>query len=221
MLVVCSFAGRLIGTLAHEVMSITAQLLACYDDEAGAQANPCFTPDPPSNGPKPSGAGTDPGGNGSVDAPHGCEGRGASRGAGASAGANGARSVRGGGQGSRGAGTQGADASGAGGGPVAASALLAHLLFLRANGGLAGATALADTFGTTAFAAAAAAARVPDEFADDMRALHPAEPPVPQGARCSRVLICCRFGGWAGAAMHQVGLMSAWEHRATANALLL
>jgi len=35
--------------------------------------------------------------------------------------------------------------------PVPVTALLAHLLFLRANGGLTTATALADTFGTAAF----------------------------------------------------------------------
>ena len=178
-------------------MSITGQLLACYDDEAGAQANPTFTPDKPCNGTSPSGAGcSDPGGNGSVDAGHGCGGCGARHGAGADA--NGGRSApgagaAGGGQGPQGADTlgkpPGADGSGAGGGPVAVSSLLAHLLFLRANGGLAGATALADTFGTAAFAAAAAAARVPAEFADDMRALHPADPPVPHGTCCFTVAL--------------------------------
>ena len=171
-------------------MSITGQLLACYDDEAGAQANPCFSPEPPCNSPKPNGTSMDPGGNGSVDAAHGCEGCGASHSADAGAGANGGRGAPGAGaagghQGSRGAETQGHPVgAGAAGGPVAVSALLAHLLFLRANGGLAGATALADTFGTDAFAAAAAAARVPDEFVDDMRALHPADPAVPRGAHC-------------------------------------
>jgi hypothetical protein len=65
-----------VGTHAHELMMATAQLLAGYDDEAGA---------------------------GSEE------------------------------------------------GPVAVSALASHLLFLRANGGLAGATALPDTFGTAAF----------------------------------------------------------------------
>ena len=204
-------------------MSITGQLLACYDDEAGAQANPCFSPDKPCNGTNPSGTGSDPGGNGSVDAGHGCGGcGGASRSAGADA--NGGRCAPGAGaadgrQDPRGAETLGkppgldtigsgaggspmpgtgqgpqsaetlekpgaGGAAGTPGGPVAVSALLAHLLFLRANGGLAGATALADTFGTAAFAAAAAAARVPAKFADDMRALHPADPPVPRGGRC-------------------------------------
>ena len=67
-------AGRLVGTHAHELMMITAKLLARYDDAAGS----------------------------------------------ASA-------------------------------PVPVSALLAHLLVLRANGGGSSATALADTFGTAAF----------------------------------------------------------------------
>ena len=71
----CFTAGRLVGTHAHELMMVTAQLLGSYDDEAG-------------------------------------------------------------------------DAEG---GPVAVSALVSHLLFLRANGGLSAATALPDTFGTRAF----------------------------------------------------------------------
>ena len=43
------------------------------------------------------------------------------------------------------------DAAGSASAPVPVSALLAHLLFLRANGGGTSATALADTFGTAAF----------------------------------------------------------------------
>ncbi len=54
------------------------------------------------------------------------------------------------------------------GGPVALSALLAHLLFLAANGGLESATALADTFGTETFLAAAMVCRVPKEFIGDV-----------------------------------------------------
>lgn len=54
------------------------------------------------------------------------------------------------------------------GGPVALSALLAHLLFLAANGGLEFATALADTFGTETFLAAAMVCRVPKEFIEDV-----------------------------------------------------
>ena len=53
-------------------------------------------------------------------------------------------------------------------GPVALSALLAHLLFLAANGGLEFATALADTFGTETFLAAATVSRVPREFIEDI-----------------------------------------------------
>ena len=43
------------------------------------------------------------------------------------------------------------DAAGSAAAPVPVSALLAHLLFLRANGGVPFATALADTYGTAAF----------------------------------------------------------------------
>lgn len=43
------------------------------------------------------------------------------------------------------------DAAGSAEAPVPVSALLAHLLYLRANGGLDSAIALADTFGTAAF----------------------------------------------------------------------
>jgi hypothetical protein len=53
------------------------------------------------------------------------------------------------------------------------TALLAHLLMLRTNGGLRGATALADTFGTKGFLAAALAAQLPEEFVADMVKLYP------------------------------------------------
>lgn len=43
------------------------------------------------------------------------------------------------------------DAAGSAEAPVPVSALLAHLLYLRANGGLDSAIALADTFRTAAF----------------------------------------------------------------------
>lgn len=49
------------------------------------------------------------------------------------------------------------------------SAMLAHLLFLRVNGGMSNATALADTFGTESFVAAALVTQVPDEFIQDMQ----------------------------------------------------
>ena len=49
------------------------------------------------------------------------------------------------------------------------SALAAHLVFVRTAGSLGAATALADTFGTAAFVAAACAARLPDDIAVDLR----------------------------------------------------
>ena len=52
------------------------------------------------------------------------------------------------------------------------TALAAHLLFVAANGGLAQATALPDTFGTAAFVAVAAAADLPPAFAAHMAAVH-------------------------------------------------
>ena len=67
-------------------------------------------------------------------------------------------------------------------GPLPLSALLAHLMFLRANGKLSSATALPDTFGTPAFVSAASAAAVPQLFIDDMREAYPEEPAVPAGA---------------------------------------
>ena len=47
--------------------------------------------------------------------------------------------------------------------------MLAHLLFLRVNGGMSNATSLADTFGTESFVAAALVTQVPDEFIQDMQ----------------------------------------------------
>lgn len=47
--------------------------------------------------------------------------------------------------------------------------MLAHLLFLRVNGGMSNATALADTFGTESFVAAALVTQVPAEFLQDMQ----------------------------------------------------
>ena len=52
-------------------------------------------------------------------------------------------------------------------------ALLAHLLFLRANGGTEYATALSDTFGSEAFIAAARVTQVPHEFIQDIQELYP------------------------------------------------
>ena len=78
------------------------------------------------------------------------------------------------------------DAAGGAEGPVAASALLSHLLFLRANGGLASATALPDTFGTVAFVEVRPVFRVNQGFGG----------PSPH-RRCSRT--CCsraRTAAW-------------------------
>lgn len=59
---------------------------------------------------------------------------------------------------------------------VAVTPLLAHLLFLAANGGGgtdgSGATALADTFMTAAFLAVARVAEVPEAFRRDVLAAH-------------------------------------------------
>ena len=52
-------------------------------------------------------------------------------------------------------------------------ALLAHLLFLRANGGTQYATALSDTFGTESFIAAALVTQVPQDFIEDIQQLYP------------------------------------------------
>jgi hypothetical protein len=52
-------------------------------------------------------------------------------------------------------------------------ALLAHLCMLRAAGGLRAATALADTFGTPGFVAAALAARLPPAFREDAARVDP------------------------------------------------
>ena len=105
------------GTHAHEVMSITAQLLSCWDDQVKSED----------------------------------------------------------------------------GGPMALSALLAHLLFLAANGGMDTATALADTFGTEAFLAAALVTRLPQEFVDDMAAMHSCSSIQP-GARLRYVKVEQRPG---------------------------
>ena len=60
-------------------------------------------------------------------------------------------------------------------------ALLAHLLFLRANGGTEYATALSDTFGSESFIAAAMVTQVPDEFVQDIQELYPNDRQIPQG----------------------------------------
>lgn len=54
-------------------------------------------------------------------------------------------------------------------------AILAHLLMLRANGGLERATALADTYGTPGFISTALSANLPPSFCEDMSLLYPDE----------------------------------------------
>lgn len=59
--------------------------------------------------------------------------------------------------------------------------LLAHLLFLRANGGTEYATALSDTFGSHSFVAAAMVTQVPDEFIQDIQELYPNDRQIQKG----------------------------------------
>ena len=63
--------------------------------------------------------------------------------------------------------------------------LLAHLLFLRANGGTEYATALSDTFGSHSFVAAAMVTQVPDEFIQDIQELYPKDRQIQKG-----VMLC-------------------------------
>ena len=60
-------------------------------------------------------------------------------------------------------------------------ALLAHLLFLRANGGTQYATALSDTFGTESFIAAALVTQIPEEFVQDIQELYPEDRQIEPG----------------------------------------
>lgn len=66
--------------------------------------------------------------------------------------------------------------------PVNITSVLAHLLFLTSNGQLDSATALADTFGTPAFLAVAAAADVPQEFREDVAQRHGVD--ISPGTKC-------------------------------------
>ena len=74
-----------------------------------------------------------------------------------------------------------------GSGPSTLSALLAHIMFLRANGGLHAATALCDTFGTAAFGSAAMACAVPEQFRQDMRGVYPDEDAIPEGTSADSI----------------------------------
>ena len=67
--------------------------------------------------------------------------------------------------------------------------MLAHLLFVRANGGIQYATALADTFGTRAFVEAALVTQVPDEFIQDIRDLYPDDRQIEPGKFSASVVV--------------------------------
>lgn len=62
--------------------------------------------------------------------------------------------------------------------PICVTQLLSHLVFLTANGGMAKATALSDTFTTAAFIRVGVLADLPPEFLADMRARWGEEPPA-------------------------------------------
>lgn len=93
-----------------------------------------------------------------------------------------------------------------GSGPLTLSAVLAHLLFLRANGGLSSATALCDTFGTEAFVSAAMACSVPEHFRQDMREIYTEEPPIPAGMMLSLL------GSWPGSTASRQCLLTEHMH---------
>ncbi|DBA73502.1 hypothetical protein WJX77_001486 [Trebouxia sp. C0004] len=127
--------GRLIGTHAHEVMSIIQHLMSKYDDEAGGED-----------------------------------------------------------------------------GPVQICGLLAHLLFLRANGGTEYATALSDTFGSHSFVAAAMVTQVPDEFIQDIQELYPNDRQIQKGARMFDVFKTWRLDSGDYCKVAEM-VVSAWEDR--------
>ncbi|PNW86088.1 hypothetical protein CHLRE_03g212865v5 [Chlamydomonas reinhardtii] len=98
--------------------------------------------------------------------------------------------------------------------PLALSPLLAHLLFLAANGGGGpgggGATALADTFTTAAFIAVARAAAVPPGFRRDVESEYGWS--IPEHARCFDLFRVWRIdsGRYEEVAAQVV---AAWEER--------
>lgn len=127
--------GRLIGTHAHEVMSIMQHVMSHYDEEAGSKES-----------------------------------------------------------------------------PVQICALLAHLLFLRANGGTEYATALSDTFGTESFIAAALVTQVPDEFIQDVQELYPNDRQIQSGAMMFDVFKTWRLDSGDYCKYAEI-VVSAWEGR--------
>ncbi|KAF5834836.1 hypothetical protein DUNSADRAFT_8376 [Dunaliella salina] len=97
-----------------------------------------------------------------------------------------------------------------GSGPVNVTALVAHLMHLAANGGLAGATALSDTFGSAGFVATASAADVPPAFIKIMEDAHGER--VPDGAKCFDLFRVWRVdsGDYVAIASH---ILEAWKER--------
>ncbi|PRW20330.1 hypothetical protein C2E21_9047 [Chlorella sorokiniana] len=162
---------RLVGTLAHEVMMVTEQLLGCFEDLSACAC----------------------GGSGGSTSAEGSKQRtgaaAAGNGGGGAAGASSGGAAHGGG--SNGSG------SGDAGGPAQICALLSHLLLLAAGGGLAQATALCDTFGTRGFVSAALAARLPDEFRRDMQEQYPEQwAAAPAAVRAEGALVFDLFATW-------------------------
>lgn len=104
------------------------------------------------------------------------------------------------------------DEAGSADGPVQICALLAHLLFLRANGGTKYATALSDTFGSEAFIAAARVTQVPHEFIQDIQELYPDDRQIQSGAVMFDVFKTWRLDSGDYCKVAEL-VVSAWEDR--------
>lgn len=104
--------------------------------------------------------------------------------------------------------------AGSQGKPVQICAMLAHLLFLRANGGTEHATALSDTFGTEGFIAAALVTRVPDEFIQDIQQLYPNDRQIQSGAVVFDVFKTWRLDS-GDYSKYAEAVVCAWEGRCT------
>ncbi|KAL4431465.1 hypothetical protein ABPG75_006721 [Micractinium tetrahymenae] len=103
-------------------------------------------------------------------------------------------------------------------GPAQVCALLAHLLLLAAGGGLQAATALCDTFGTRGFVSAALAARIPQEFRQDMEQQFPDQwAALPDAVRVEGARVFDLFSWWrmdSGGYEEMASYVSdAWEAR--------
>ncbi|CAL8464515.1 g4050 [Coccomyxa elongata] len=107
------------------------------------------------------------------------------------------------------------DAAGSAEAPIPIAALLAHLLYLRANGGLDSAIALADTFGTAAFVEAALVSEVPAEFLEDMADTYPQESQPQPGCMVFDLFTTWRLDSGSYEEIAEV-VVSAWERRCAA-----